>query len=123
MRKEILIVGFACLSLVAVAQSKKPSGQASNASKTVGSPAAAPAQAAKPAPAGKSADRESSSPSVSEVTMTKPNGNKTHAVAGDVNNDGHADAAAASGHPTGKRQHSPAVVMKKTDAASTKLSQ
>ncbi|MFZ1919039.1 MAG: hypothetical protein WAU58_15805 [Terriglobales bacterium] len=142
MRKEILVVGFACLSVIAVAQSSGTKGQSSNAGKSANSRNAASAQAsgkAAPAgkstnressspsvsevvmtkPAGKSADRESSSPSVSEVAVTKPAGNKTTVAAGDVNGDGHADVA-ASGHPTGKRQHNPVVVTKQTDAASPK---
>ncbi len=89
MRKQILIVAFACLSVVAVAQS------------------------AKTEPAPKASNRESSSPSVSEVTMTKAKGNKQNA----------ATAAPASGHPTGKRQHDPVTVKKSTDVSSPKLSQ
>jgi len=68
MRKEILIVGFACLSLIAVAQAPKK----------------------KAAPVGKSTNRESSAPSVSEVVVTKPNGSKTTAATGNVAASGHA---------------------------------
>jgi len=68
MRKEILIVGFACLSLIAVAQAPKK----------------------KAAPIGKSTNRESSASSVSEVVVTKPNGSKTNAATGSTAATGHA---------------------------------
>ena len=67
MRKEILIVGFTCLSLVAMAQAPKK----------------------KAAPVGKSSNRESSAPSVSEVVVTKPNGSKKNAATGSTAATGH----------------------------------
>jgi hypothetical protein len=148
MRKGILVVGFACLSLVAVAQSNATSGQ-SKAGKTVSPRDAASGQASgKAAPSGKSADREGSTPSVSEVVVTKPSGSKTKVATGDVNGDGTTDAAAsaasnsgngqnaaintshsniksprdaASGQASGKRQHGVVQIKKTVDAASPKL--
>ncbi len=152
MKKQILVGGFAGLSMIAGAQSNGKSGQSANTGKAVSLREVASGQApSKQAPAPKSKDREASTPSVSEVVVTKPSGNKTNAAAGDVNGGSQAQAAApvdssngkantqstagsskgkgkstqdaANGHPTGKRQHSPVVVVKQTDAASTKLSQ
>jgi Type VI secretion system effector, Hcp len=149
MRKEILVVGFACLSLIAAAQSNGTSGQSSNASKSVAPRDSSSGHASgKSAPAGKSTDREGSTPSVSEVVVTKPSGNKTRVATGDVNGDGTSDVAAtggsgsgngqnaaintshsniksprdaASGHASGKRQHEPVQIKKTVDAASPKL--
>ena len=145
MNNKILIVAaVACLSAGAVAQSTQSPSKSASGNK----------------------DRESSSPSVSEVTLTKPaNGSKPVAT-GDVNGDGHADRAAsrnsghasesvngagressspsvsevvvtkpasggssngardvASGQVTGKRQHDPVTVQKRPDAASSSSKQ
>jgi hypothetical protein len=72
-------------------------------------------------------------------TAAKTNGSNngqpsTHVASGDVNGDGRADLTAtkssgstpsprdaASGQPTGKRQHQPVTVRKEVDAASPKL--
>ncbi len=107
MNSKILIAGVACLSLVAMAQSTS----SSKPNSTKGSAHASSAKANNPA--GSSADRESSTPSVSEVTLKArahgressspsvseavvkaPSNGQTHVIAGDVNGDGHADLAA-----------------------------
>lgn len=124
--KKILIVGFACLSLVAVAQTSKTGAAGSNNTKVSGPRDAASGQASgKQAPAGKSADRESSAPSVSEVVMKAPSGkgressqpSVSEAVAkapsggqgrvatGDLNGDGRPDLAATAGASSGKGQN------------------
>ena len=74
-----------------------------------------PAKPAKPAPAGQSADRESSSPSVSEVTMA--NKSTTERKSGSVivlDRDAASGKASgrevSSGMATGRRQHEPMVL-------------
>lgn len=148
--KILMVAAFAGLSAVAMAQSapskdKAPaqgataaSGQASG--KRMHKPMAITPDNSKAAPIGGTHDRESSSPSVSEVVMTKPAAEPTRVATGDVNGDGRADVAAtsgsakgsgqgasnnsngardlATGHATGKRQHEPVTVQKQQDSAS-----
>ncbi len=119
--KKILVVGFACLSLLAVAQTNGTGATASKNTKASASRDAASGQAS-----GKksSADRESSAPSVSEVTVKKPvapgressqpsvseatvkapSGTQGHVAVGDVNGDGMPDRAASKGSSSGTRQ-------------------
>ncbi len=119
--KKMLVVGFACLSLLAVAQT---SGNSKTAAKNAKAPAPQNAAAGQAPTKGTSADRESSSPSVSEVTVKArasngressqpsvseatvkaPSSKQGHVVAGDVNGDGMPDVAASKGSSSGKGQ-------------------
>jgi hypothetical protein len=121
--KKILIVGFACLPLIAVAQTNGTGAAASKNTKASGSREVASGKAS-----GKrgSSDRESSAPSVSEVTMKAPtrggressqpsvseatvkapSGGQGHVATGDLNGDGMPDVAASKGSSNGKGQNS-----------------
>lgn len=124
--KKILIVGFACLSLIAAAQTNGTGAATSKNTKTTAGRDAASGQASgRQAPSGKSADRESSAPSVSEVTVTKPaatgressqpsvseatvkapTSGQTHVATGDVNGDGMPDVAKSNGSSSGSGQN------------------
>ena len=148
--KILMVAAFAALSAVAMAQSapskdKKPAQGATAASgqtsgKRMHQPMATTPDNSKATPSGGNHDRESSSPSVSEVVMTKPASGPKPVATGDINGDGRADVAAtagsakgngqgasnngssasdvASGHATGKRQHEPVTVQKQQDSAS-----
>jgi FG-GAP repeat len=141
MKNNILIAALACASVAAFAQSSNSAQSSSTSSKTVSQPAgsnaslnssdktAAPRDVATGQASGKrqhqpvtapqtnsgQSDRESSAPSVSEVVVTKPSGNKSaqdhwdspamtqtgngstgqqpRVATGDVNGDGRADVA------------------------------
>lgn len=125
--KKVLVVGFACLSLIAAAQTNGTSTAASKNTKATAPRDAASGQASgRQAPSGKSADRESSAPSVSEVVVTKPGatgressqpsvseatvkaptGGQTHVATGDLNGDGMPDVAKSNGSSSGNGQNS-----------------
>ncbi len=133
MNSKILVAGFACLSLMAMAQSTSSSKPNSTKASAHASSAKATNQA------GSSADRESSTPSVSEVTLKAhshgressapsvseavvkaPSNGQTHVAAGDVNGDGHADLA-ATGSSNGQGQKS-ASIQSPRDTASGQAS-
>lgn len=71
------------------------------------------------------ADRESSSPSVSELTMRKAGGTPAtkSANAATANQAAQSQRDVAAGLPSGKRMHKPFVIVKEIDAASPKLYQ
>jgi len=89
MRKEILTAGFACLSLIAAAQSSGNSSQSSSATRVSSPRDIATGQA--------SGKRESSTPSVSEVSVKSPSSANQRVATGDVNGDGSPDVAANPG--------------------------
>lgn len=112
--KKILIVGFACLSLLAVAQTSgnsktaarnttataprdAASGQASGKRGSTSRESSTPSVSEVTAKAPTNNGRESSQPSVSEATAKAPSGKQGHVVAGDVNGDGMPDIAASKG--------------------------
>lgn len=158
MKNKILITALACVSVAAFGQSSNSAQSSSTGSKAVSQPAgsnaslnssdktAAPRDIATGHASGKrqyqpvttqqtntgQSDRESSSPSVSEVVVTKPAASDAPRVAtGDVNGDGRADVAintshsniknskdVATGQASGKRQHDPLTIKKEVDASS-----
>jgi hypothetical protein len=145
MKSKILVVGFALLSVFAVAQSS--SNQADSAKK---SSEAKPRDAATGQASGKAAEKPADSQSVQTAreassgmatgkvaTTDKNDAQLKRVAAGDVNGDGKADAAAtntngqnaasssvkaprdiATGQASGKRQHQPVLDSSATSSSS-----
>ncbi len=118
--KKILLVGVVCFSMLAFAQTNGSSATTKNPK---GPREAASGQAS--GKQGKPAARESSAPSVSEITVTKasasgreasvpsvseatvkaPSNGQAHVATGDLNGDGMPDRAASHGSSSGKGQN------------------
>ncbi len=118
--KTILVVGVVCFSMTAFAQTngtsaatkntKSPreaaSGQASGKqSKPAGRESSAPSVSEITVKKPSGSDREASVPSVSEVTLKAPNNGQAHVATGDLNGDGMPDRAASQGSSNGQGQN------------------
>jgi hypothetical protein len=132
---KILLVGFVCISLGAFAQSSADRGQTPSSKTTT---AAAPQDAATGQTSGKRMHKpiemQKEASAGAQANGSNNGQPSTHVATGDVNGDGRADLTAtkssgsatsprdaASGQPTGKRQHQPVTVRKEVDTATPKL--
>jgi hypothetical protein len=130
MKSKILVLGFALISVFAVAQSSNKTDSAKKSSDTKQSPAAAVQPAVKMTPDKMEAGSESIKKVADVSTKAKPSAaddwQAKQAATGTTNGDGKADATASSssdvkaprdiatGQASGKRQHQP-VSLKKED--------
>ncbi len=141
MNKKILVAVFASLSVVAVAQSQSTEKKEAPKAAEVKSPRdAATGQASGRRMEGQTATSTDSSVkggtdvnadrTASKTGYNVKSQNSARVAAGDVNGDGAANAAtgsdvksprdAASGMPTGKRQHQPIRITKESDQGAQK---
>lgn len=119
--KKILVVGFACMTLLAVAQTNgngvaaskntkaavsrdAASGHATGKRSSSDRESSAPSVSEVTAKAPVASGRESSQPSVSEATVKAPSEAQKHVAIGDVNGDGMPDRAASRGSSSSKGQ-------------------
>jgi type VI protein secretion system component Hcp len=100
MNKTILIVGFACLSVIAVAQSSGTKGQSVSTAQTKD---AHPREVA----TGQASGKTMSKPAGSQAVLNDPASSEQVTAPRDL----------ATGHASGKRQYQPVVIMKVQDKA------